>query len=114
MVVLISISLMDDDVKQLFMCLFALLLRTVKDLSFFFTRLRSNKSACHSFMDPGRRHEIPELETKDFIIHRTSAKQAFSSHGLSLPPKSHGIDVAAEEPKFREPKSFVKAANKPA
>lgn len=27
---------MNDDVKQLFMCLFALLLRTVKDLSFFF------------------------------------------------------------------------------
>lgn len=29
---------------------------------------QANKLLCHHFMDAGRRHKIPELETKDITI----------------------------------------------
>lgn len=31
--------------------------------------LTANNSACHSFMDAGRRHKTSELETKEVITH---------------------------------------------
>ena len=35
--------------------------------------LQANMLACLSFMDAGRRHDIPGSETKDFITHGNSS-----------------------------------------
>ena len=36
------------------------------------------KLACHSFLDAGRRHDIPGSETNDFIIHNNICSQSIS------------------------------------
>lgn len=35
------------------------------------------KLACRNFIDAGRRHEIPESETKDSISHSTACSMSF-------------------------------------
>lgn len=37
----------------------------------FYQALQADKLVCHSFLDTGRRHEIPGSKTKNFITHDT-------------------------------------------
>lgn len=57
--------------------------------------LRAKKLACSCFVDAGRRHKIPESETKDFIAHsKSSIFRASCSFVLVLhAPKSHRTDT---------------------
>lgn len=52
--------------------------------------LQANKSACHNFINVGRRHKTTGSELKDFIIYSKVAAKASSSFALTVyaPPPS--------------------------
>lgn len=56
---------------------------------------QANKLACYSSTDTGRRHTIPEVETKDFITHGRVDRQGVMSTLVPLSPKSHRAQVDA-------------------
>lgn len=47
--------------------------------------LPANRLTCHSFVEAGRRQEIPGSETKDFIAHRTTSNMTFIFRSLLSP-----------------------------
>lgn len=69
--------------------------RSFKDCeeSEIFPCLQASRSACHRFVDAGRRHESPGSEKKSFITHSQQAAWASRAHWFPLTPKSRGGDA---------------------
>lgn len=55
--------------------------------------IHSNKLACHSFLDDGKRYETLESETKDFITYSTVRNMILESIPFAHPPKFHREDT---------------------